>query len=761
MMVPVSVEMPSWEQFIGAVPVPLAVFDEAGRQLGANRAFGELLGYSPDELDRIDVERVLRSRDRTFVRTHLERLAAGEIDRFSSDVVIVRRDGSELAGHLALSALRDEAGHYGGTLAAVTPIEARAPSDASRLERLLQFTNDTLTIVDPDGNVIEATGRHTQILGYPPVFWEHRNIRDVVRPEDWDRLLELRDRLTPGSAAETEVEVIAGDGSTQTVHVRAFDCRDDPDIDGIVIVSRNITDFVRTVADLSRQRATAEAVVDAQSRLLATVSHELRNPLHAVRGLAELLAAEELPPAASDLAASLLRQVSGLAHVTQDLLDAARLDAGGVAIEASPTDLLALLDDVVALGRAAAGEQQVTVTSRVAHDVPAWVVADADRVRQVLGNLVGNAVKFTERGAVRLVVRTGRDGEIVFSVIDTGVGIPQDEQSAVLEPFTIASTAGERRGAGLGLSIVQRLVSAMDGRLELTSTPGSGSRFDVHLPLTAAATPEGAESARAPAGLVVLVVEDNPVNQQLARSQLERLGLVPLVVGSGEEALELLRSRPTGIDVILMDHQLPGISGVETTRRIRRTDGGAADIPIVGLSASASTSDRDAFVAAGMDEFVAKPASLDDLSRAIAGVLSRRVDSGTSAPGLDRDVLDRDVLEALVVDLGGEAIVSDLVRTFLAELPDRTAVMRRDVDVDASRRAAHVLKSSARLLGAGALAGACQQIEQGGSPSDDVLLLADLTSEALEGWLADVPTTESTSASGLRGRSGTRHPATG
>ena len=763
MMMPVNGDPVPWEQVFHGLAVPLSLIDTHGRQVACNAAYAEFLGYGADEVTDIDVGRITRDEDQPWTRNYLMRLVRGEIDDFETDKVYVRKDGSEVTARLTAHALRDEFGECVLLVGALSPTSGRAArSDPQRVNRLLEFTGDTLTLLDIDGNVIETKGLHTPLLGYPTAFWQDRNIVDVVAPHDVERLLTLREQVVaePDAQVETEIEIQASDGAAQTLHLRAINCLDDPDLRGIVVVTRNITEQRELLAELSRGRETAEAVVDAQTRLLATVSHELRNPLHAVSGMAELLAQEELPPRVAQLADSLVRQISGLAHVTQDLLDAARLDAGKVEIDAVPVEVAGLVDDVVGLGRAAAGDRPVDVSHRIAHGVPDVVIADGNRLRQVLGNLVGNAVKFTERGTVQLVVRPDGEHALTFSVIDTGVGIPPEEQVAVLEPFTVGSTAGNQRGAGLGLSIVQRLVLAMNGRVTLTSTLGAGTRFDVRLPLVAAERADVEHVDRAlPQGLRVLVVEDNPVNQQLATSQLERLGLHPIVVGTGEDGLEYLTGPDgVGVDVVLMDHQLPGISGIETTQRVRELDAPIRSLPIIGLSASGSASDRDGFVSAGMNDFLPKPASLDDLRTAIAravhgenvGSGDGSVEPGAPAPSDGRSLvesaLDVGVLAQLATELGGDEIVTNLVQTFLGELDDRAAVILSGLSDDpvAARRGAHTLKSSARLLGAGPLADACAELERrdgttatgaGSTSSSDVAALCEATRSALERWL--------------------------
>lgn len=747
-----------WEDLLSVMPLPVSVIDEHGRQVFANRAYADFLGYDPDELADLDVGRITRHEDAQWTRTYLRRLIGGELDDFRSDKWYVRKDGSEVLGRLSCRTVRDDTGRCTAIVATIEPVESiepRAEPFDTQLARLLEFSGDHLSIVDVEGTVIESTGRHTEILGYPTAYWAGRQISELVAPEDWDRLEQVRDAvLSPEGERDvtTEMEVYAADGSLQTLVVRIVNCLDDPAIRGIVLVTRNITDHRTTVAELAQRSVDAESVVDAQTRLLATVSHELRNPLHAVRGLAELLASEELGERAGELATALVRQLSGLAQVTQDLLDAARFDAGKVSIEVTPTDLNGLVDDVVGLGRAAAGERELDVSSRVAHDVPGWVLADGNRLRQVLGNLVGNAVKFTSEGSVHVVVRPGQDGALVFSVIDTGVGIPPEEQSKILEPFTVASNSGDQRGAGLGLSIVHRLVTAMGGRVTLTSKPGEGTRFDIVLPLVATDAPSSAVDDALPAGLTVLVIEDNPVNQQLATSQLERLGLVPVIAGTGEDGYDQLVHGDAGrFDVILMDHQLPGMTGIETTQKIRELAGDAAEIPVIGLSASASAADRDAFVQAGMDDFLAKPASLDDLSRAIGrairGESDRTRHDHAEVPTTNQEAdmtetgpaIDDRVLAQLADDFGDASLVVELVNTFLGELDARIGGIVDAADDQAAGRAAHALKSSARLLGANDLADACQQIEHDGVGDIDVISLAGSARRELEVWRSSQP----------------------
>jgi signal transduction histidine kinase/response regulator of citrate/malate metabolism len=525
------------------------------------------------------------------------------------------------------------------------------------------------------------------------------------------------------------------DGGYESIEVHAVNLLDDADVGGIVITSRNITARNTMLAEIAARRDEAIAQADLRTRLIATVSHELRNPLHAMGGLSELLATGELPSEMAGLAATLHRQILGLNRVIDDLLETSRLDIGVIDLQVEPMVLRGLVEDIVLLGRSLAEGRAVEVSASVGASVPNAVVADPSRLRQVLGNLVGNAVKFTDTGHVQLHVRAelvaGAE-TLVFEVVDTGRGIPAHQLDDVFQPFSTASTGGTRVGAGLGLSIVRQIVDLMGGTTSLSSEVGLGSTFTVRVPLVAAETPDVAAEAGAGASVHVLVVEDNPVNQMLAKNQLERLGMVPVIVGSGEEALALIE-RGNSPRIILMDHQLPGMDGLECTRHIREVEAGRADrAVIIGVTASAMAADRDACLIGGMDDFLAKPVSLHDLGATLqrwASVTSTTNRQGDN-PGHDAaetptdtrggnavhdaPVLDHATLEKLADELGGNEVVVMLATTYLDELTARLAILTEAADagdLTAISRGAHTLKSSSRLLGGLTLGDLCQDTE--------------------------------------------------
>lgn len=714
----------------------LSLSDPHGRIIHANRRFWKLFGHDPDA--PLDVGMLSRPSDQDWTLSYLTRLVTGDLDEYRTVKRFVRADGSEFDGQMAISALHD-GGQCTGMIACIEPIEVRPMVDSGRIRKLLQHSAGTLTLVDIDGNVIETSGRYRETLGYPPQFWEERTIIDLIVPEDLSLVLALRDRVIaePEHAVTRDFRVQGANRSIETLEVTALNMLDDPDLGGIVLSTRNVTAERQNMRAVAQLRDDAIAEAEQRSHLLATVSHELRNPLHAMSGIVELLESNEsLEDAPRELAGSLLRQLRHLTSVTDDLLDTARLEIGRFELRPAPVVVRDLVDDVLEVARSAA-DGRLDIEQAIDSDVPHVITIDPARLQQVLSNLLGNSVKFTERGSVRLTVSTSdaspNGRQLVFEVRDTGVGIPPDQTERIFEPFATAQTSGDRRGAGLGLTIVRRLVQALDGTIELTSELDHGSVFTVRVPAVDAVTNVSApveDVIPSATRVTVLVVEDTPVNQQLAQHQLERLGMDCVIAGSAEEGLERLDEREFG--VILMDHQLPGMNGRDATREIRRR---GITTPIIGITASSTAADEQACLEAGMDAFLPKPVGLDALSAALGRALRVQPASpATESTATDETAIDVAVLEQLAEELGDRAIVAGLVRTFLGELDARESGISGD-DAALAARQAHTLKSSAKLLGAMHLAQVCAATENDALARHEIVSAAATARIGLTAWL--------------------------
>jgi signal transduction histidine kinase/CheY-like chemotaxis protein len=374
--------------------------------------------------------------------------------------------------------------------------------------------------------------------------------------------------------------------------------------------------FEMDEAAAQRQQALdlAQRHSEAKGRFLATMSHEMRTPLHGMLGLAALARTDAAQ--APRYLGMLERAGRHLLELINDVLDYSKIERGYLKLAVQDFDLAEAVAAVAELARVSAAEKglafRLDMAMGAALPAPCWVRGDPARLRQVLLNLTGNAVKFTERGGVTLAVRRGGDGRTVFEVADTGPGIPAAERERLFEPFHQGDTSFGRRhgGAGLGLAISRELARAMGGDVDCVERGAAGGAcFELTVPLPAGVAqpappaPGGVRPLRGD----VLLVEDNPVNALVAQAMLERAGLRVETVGDGAAALErALRRR---YDLVLMDCQMPGMDGFEATRRIRAAEraAGAAPMPIVALTANALEGDRERSLAAGMDEHLAKP----------------------------------------------------------------------------------------------------------------------------------------------------------
>jgi two-component system, sensor histidine kinase len=367
----------------------------------------------------------------------------------------------------------------------------------------------------------------------------------------------------------------------------------------------------------------AERSNAVKSQFLAVMSHEMRTPLHGILGLARVLRDEAGFAAgrARERLTTLERTGQHLLTIINDVLDYSRIEGRHLRIHAAPFDLQALVDAVAELTRVSAAERGLTVELRSTLPQACWVLGDAARLRQVLLNLTGNAVKFTEVGGVVLQARWAA-GQATIVVTDSGPGIAPEDRERIFHAFEQLDGGFARRhgGTGLGLTISRELVEAMQGTVECSAAAGGGAAFSVHLPLPAAPAVAEAPTSPMPLGPLqgrVLLAEDNPVNAIVAETVLQRIGLEVTTVTDGE--LAVVQARSGGWDLVLMDCQMPGVDGFEATQRIRAEERqrGRPRVPIVALTANALEGDRERSLAAGMDDHLAKPFNEPQLRAAL------------------------------------------------------------------------------------------------------------------------------------------------
>jgi signal transduction histidine kinase/CheY-like chemotaxis protein len=383
--------------------------------------------------------------------------------------------------------------------------------------------------------------------------------------------------------------------------------------------------------EVSRTRALAiaEAASKAKSSFLATVSHEIRTPMNGVLGMTEVMLEGPLNVEQRDQLTTIQRSGETLVALINDILDVSKVEAGRLTLESCDFELATLADDVVRLYHPRARAKGVTLSLSVAPDVPPRVKGDPLRLKQVLSNVVANAVKFTNQGAIRISV-TLAGAMLRFEVTDTGVGISEEAQAGLFQLFQQGDASTTRRygGTGLGLALSRQLMKLMGGNIGLTSTVGAGSVVWLELPLVAAAPvvpsspPQLAQPVRS-GGMRVLVVDDNEINLTVAKSLLRIAGCEVDLARNGLEAVNLVEQHPYAL--VLMDCHMPGLDGFEATRRIRLLRSDAARTPIVALTASALPEELAECRKAGMEECLTKPLSRAQLDVVLQRFLSAAV----------------------------------------------------------------------------------------------------------------------------------------
>lgn len=616
-----------------------------------------------------------------------------------------------------------------------------------------------------DWDIVEGRGRVTpenqRLFGLPEDVLEPAtdDYSSLIHPDDAERVTQAFVRAAEtGCRYDIEYRIRRPDGIERWIHSEGQRIEMPEGRSHFIGISRDITRRKLAEEALASAKAAAEAANVAKSQFLANMSHELRTPMNAILGMIDVA----LPKATDPMVLDCLQTAKGSADLLltllNDLLDSAKIESGKLELESAPFNPRQMLDHVSRVLSVRASEKGLRFSCRVPDDTPPAVKGDRVRLQQVLLNLAGNAIKFTEKGEVEITLRVGQaetgDREpsstavLQFTVRDTGIGIPASRLERIFEPFAQADASTTRRfgGTGLGLSISRSIVEMMGGTMRVESEVGKGSRFsfDIRLPL-AERLPADFDapvvvSHATRAQLRILLVEDNPANQKLATYILEDRGHLVDIAGDGQEAVYW--TEKNHYDVILMDVQMPGMDGLEATAAVRKREGGKPRVPIIAMTAHAMKGDRERCLAAGMDGYLSKPVKAQEmiaLVERLAGMNVPDSQLGTTEPKPEATpegppaVFDEQ--EALARCCDDPEVLKEMIEDFACEVDELFPQMRSALargDLKGVGRLGHRMKGTVVYLGAWYAKEAAMGVEQFSKSDEGTVSEAEQAVNVLE-----------------------------
>ncbi|NCC25280.1 MAG: PAS domain S-box protein [Deltaproteobacteria bacterium] len=599
----------------------------------------ELLGFAPVEIVGRRYSEFVLAEDLPRLERAWGEIMAGRLE--SNEYRLVKKDGGMVWVRSSSRPIVHDGKAVGlrGVLVDITGlkmVEEALRKSEERFMLAMDAARDGIWDWNVGTGEVYYSPAYAEMLGYAAdgIPAHVSSWMDLIHPEDGERALEANTNCIENRAESFEIEyrMRAKDGSWRWIlgRGRAASRNKDGRATRMVGTHTDITERKRSEEAIVRAKERAEEATRAKSEFLANMSHEIRTPINGITGMMQLLQTTFLEDDQREYVNLAATAADRLTRLLTDILDLSRVEAGKMDLVEEAFEVGSIGESVVGLFAVTARSKGVVLEWTLDRALPGRLVGDEARLRQIVFNLVGNALKFTDQGSVkvemdRLSPAKGNDLRVLVTVSDTGVGVAENRLEEIFQPFKQVEELYTRRhqGAGLGLSIVRRIVQLMGGSMAMESEVGKGSRVYVVLPFklpTEASGQTGPESTRACRRMRILLAEDDLSNQIPTRKLLEKAGHRVAVAKDGRQVLEILAE--DDFDCVLMDIQMPIMNGVEATRAIRSSDslGSKRHIPIVALTAYAMKGDREKFLAAGMNGYLAKPVLMEDLAEVLAGL---------------------------------------------------------------------------------------------------------------------------------------------